>query len=288
MSYALSHLAPDRPGPHRSTRILAVANQKGGVGKTTTAVNLATALAAAGESVLLIDLDPQGNASTGLGVARENRTLGTYCVLVLHTPPGDAAAPSGIPNLSIMPAEPDLAGAEVELVGFARREYRLRDALLPLRTGVPRFDFVLIDCPPSLGLLTINALVAADAVLVPLQCEYYALEGISGLVRTIEGIKRSLNPTLQLQGIVLTMFDRRNTLSGLIEQDARGYFGDAVYATVIPRNVRVTEAPSHGKPVLLYDFRSPGAQAYIRLAAELLRRDRAAYPPLGAEADTNT
>jgi len=264
-----------------------VANQKGGVGKTTTAVNLATALAAAGEAVLLIDLDPQGNASTGLGVARENRTLGSYCVLVLHTPPGDAAASSGIPNLSIMPAEPDLAGAEVELVGFARREHRLRDALLPLRMGPPHFDFVLIDCPPSLGLLTINALVAADAVLVPLQCEYYALEGISGLVRTIDGIKRSLNPTLRLQGIVLTMFDRRNALSGLIEQDARGYFGDTVYATVIPRNVRVSEAPSHGKPVLLYDFRSPGAQAYIRLAAELLRRDRADDQPLGANLGTD-
>jgi len=264
-----------------------VANQKGGVGKTTTAVNLATALAAAGESVLLIDLDPQGNASTGLGVAREDRTLGSYCVLVLHTPPADAAAPSGIPNLSIMPAEPDLAGAEVELVGFTRREFRLRDALLPLRAGTPRFDFVLIDCPPSLGLLTINALVAADAVLVPLQCEYYALEGISGLVRTIDGIKHSLNPTLRLQGIVLTMFDRRNALSGLIEQDARSYFGDTVYTTVIPRNVRVTEAPSHGKPVLLYDFRSPGAQAYIRLAAELLRRDRAGDSSLGANFGTN-
>jgi len=168
-----------------------------------------------------------------------------------------------------------------------RREHRLRDALLPLRAGLPHFDFVLIDCPPSLGLLTINALVAADAVLVPLQCEYYALEGISGLVRTIDGIKRSLNPTLRLQGIVLTMFDRRNALSGLIEQDARGYFGDTVYATVIPRNVRVSEAPSHGKPVLLYDFRSPGAQAYIRLAAELLRRDRADDQPLGANLGTD-
>lgn len=246
------------------------------MGKTTTAVNLATALAAAGQSALLIDLDPQGNASTGLGVPPQERTLGTYCVLALGAPPLDASIPTGIPNLAIMPAEADLAGAEVELAGLSRREYRLRDALGPLRSGGARFDFVLIDCPPSLGLLTINALVAADTVLVPLQCEYYALEGISGLMRTIEGVKRSLNPALRLQGIVLTMSDRRNALSGLIEKDAREYFGDAVYATVIPRNIRVTEAPSHGKPVLLYDLRSPGAQAYIQLAAELLRQERLA------------
>jgi chromosome partitioning protein len=259
-----------------------VANQKGGVGKTTTAVNLATALAAAGETVLLIDLDPQGNASTGLGISREERTLGSYCVTVLHTPPVDAVRPTAIPNLSVIPAEPDLAGAEVELVAFDRREYRLRDALASLRETAS-FGFVLIDCPPSLGLLTVNALVAADAVLVPLQCEYYALEGISGLVRTIEAVRRTLNPALRLQGIVLTMFDRRNSLSALIADDARGFFGAAVYETVIPRNIRVTEAPSHGKPVLLYDFRSPGSQAYIRLAVELLRRERAASPPLPAE-----
>ena len=236
---------------------------------------MATALAAAGESVLLIDLDPQGNASTGLGIAREERTLGTYCTLILHTPPRDAARPTGIPNLSIIPAEPDLAGAEVELVSFERREYRLREALAPLGDAASPLDVVLIDCPPSLGLLTVNALVAADAVLVPLQCEYYALEGISGLVRTIDAVRRALNPGLRLQGIVLTMFDRRNSLSALIADDARGFFGDAVYETVIPRNVRISEAPSHGKPVLLYDFRSPGAQAYVRLAGELLRRERA-------------
>lgn len=253
---------------------MAVANQKGGVGKTTTAVNLATALAANGESVLLIDLDPQGNASTGFGIAREERTLGAYCVLILHAPLDDAARPSGIPNLSVIPAEPDLAGAEIELVALERREYRLRDALAPYRTAPCGYSFILIDCPPSLNLLTVNALVAADAVLVPLQCEFYALEGVSGLVRTIDVVRRGFNPTLRLQGVVLTMFDKRNSLSDLIATDARGFFGDAVYETVIPRNIRITEAPSHGKPVLLYDFRSAGAQAYVRLAGELLRRER--------------
>jgi chromosome partitioning protein len=265
------------------TRIFAIANQKGGVGKTTTAVNLATALAASGERVLLIDLDPQGNASTGFGIAGEDRTLGTYCVLILHTPPGDAARPSGIPNLDIIPAEPDLAGAEIEMVGMERREYRLRDALAPFRTSLQRYTYILLDCPPSLGLLTINALVAADAALVPLQCEFYALEGISGLIRTIEAVRRGLNPSLRLQGIVLTMFDKRNSLSDLVANDARGFFGSAVYETVIPRNIRITEAPSHGKPVLLYDFRSPGAQAYVRLAGELLKRERGAIPA-GAQA----
>ncbi len=257
-------------------RIIAVANQKGGVGKTTTAVNLATALAASGEFVLVIDLDPQGNASTGLGVTPEERTIGSYCVLVLHAPFEDAVRSTGIPNLSIMVAEPDLAGAEVELVNLSRREYRLADALAPLRDAEKPFGFILIDCPPSLGMLTLNALVAADAILVPLQCEYYALEGISGLMRTIEAVRRTLNPKLRLQGIVLTMFDRRNTLSTLIAEDARSYFGDAVYEIIIPRNVRITEAPSHGKPVLLYDFRSPGSQAYVQLAREVLRRERAA------------
>jgi len=270
----VSNTKPEAPSPVRPPRIFAVANQKGGVGKTTTAVNLATALAASGESVLLIDLDPQGNASTGLGIAREDRTLGAYCLLVLHAPPEDAARPTTVPNLSIVPAEPDLTGAEIELVSFERREYRLRDALASLRNGPGEYSYVLIDCPPSLGLLTVNALVAADAVLVPLQCEFYALEGISGLVHTIDAVRRGFNPALRLQGIVLTMFDRRNSLSDLIASDARGYFGSAVYETVIPRNIRVTEAPSHGKPVLLYDFRSPGAQAYVRLAGELLRRER--------------
>ncbi|MDE2582801.1 MAG: ParA family protein [Rhodospirillales bacterium] len=267
---------PDSDKAAVPAQILAISNQKGGVGKTTTAVNLATALAASNRSVLLIDLDPQGNASTGLGVAPEDRTLGSYCVLILHTPPEEAAQATGIPNLAIIPAEPDLAGAEIELVELDRRQNRLRDALAPLRTGAQRYDYVIIDCPPSLGLLTINALVAANAVLVPLQCEFYALEGISGLMRTIEAVRRGYNPTLRLSGIVLTMYDKRNNLADQVAADARGYFGPAVFNTVIPRNIRVTEAPSHGKPVLLYDIRSPGAQAYVQLAAELLRRERAA------------
>lgn len=256
-------------------RILAIANQKGGVGKTTTAINLATALAAVDERILLIDLDPQGNASTGLGVPRSDRTTGSYRLLTGDAELGEVVRETTIANLSLVTAEAGLAGAEIELVGLDRREFRLRDAVAPLRTGVSPYRFVLIDCPPSLGLLTLNGLVAADAVLVPLQCEFYALEGISGLVRTIEMVKRGLNPTLRLQGIVLTMFDRRNNLSDLVAADARGFFGETVYETVIPRNIRISEAPSHGKPVLLYDFRSPGAQAYVRLAGELMRRERA-------------
>jgi chromosome partitioning protein len=256
-------------------RILAIANQKGGVGKTTTAINLATALAAVNERVLLIDLDPQGNASTGLGIPRTDRAIGSYRLLTEDVPLLAASRVTSIPNLSLVTAEADLAGVEIELVGLDRREYRLRDALASLRTGPCPYSFVLIDCPPSLSLLTLNGLVAADAVLVPLQCEFYALEGVSGLVRTIEMVKRALNPGLRLQGIVLTMFDRRNNLSDLVAADARGFFGETVYETVIPRNIRISEAPSHGKPVLLYDFRSPGAQAYVRLAGELLRRERA-------------
>jgi chromosome partitioning protein len=260
--------APPRP------RILAVANQKGGVGKTTTAINLASALAAAGEPVLLIDLDPQGNASTGLGLGRTARGAGTYAMLLDGAPLAEVARPTFVPNLAIVPAEADLAGAEIELVATESREFRLRDALATAAVPPCAYRFILIDCPPSLGLLTLNGLVAADAVLVPLQCEFFALEGISQIMRTIEMVRRSLNPTLALQGIVLTMFDRRNNLSDLVAADARGFFGEQVYETMIPRNIRVSEAPSHGKPVLLYDFRSPGAQAYLRLAQEVLRRER--------------
>ena len=255
-------------------RTLAIANQKGGVGKTTTAVNLATALAASGKRVLLIDLDPQGNASTGLGIPRQQRGAGTYDAL-MHADAAVAMAPTAVPGLDLLPADSDLAGAEVELAGLGRREYRLRDLVARVAAGPAAYDFLVVDCPPSLGLLTLNGLVAADGILVPLQCEFYALEGISQTVRTIERVRQNLNPGLRLQGIVLTMFDRRNNLSELVAAEARSFFGDAVYATVIPRNVRVSEAPSHGKPVILYDFRSPGSQAYVQLAAELLRRERA-------------
>lgn len=262
----------EAPSPAASRRILAVANQKGGVGKTTTAINLATALAAAGERVLLIDLDPQGNASTGLGIDRAKRGPGPYAALVGEDDIDDLSIPTGIPNLHLVPADFDLAGAEVELAVMGQREYRLQQALATAASG---YTFVLIDCPPSLGLLTINALVAADAVLVPLQCEFFALEGISQLIGTIERIRQHLNPRLMLQGIVLTMFDRRNNLSELVAADVRSFFGERVYRTVIPRNVRVSEAPSHGKPVMLYDYRSPGAQAYLQLAGEVLRQERA-------------
>ncbi len=254
-------------------RIMAVANQKGGVGKTTTAINLATALAAVERSVLLIDLDPQGNASTGLGVGASKRGKGSYQVLSGMVPAEEAIQKTNIPMLSIIPADMHLAGAEVELVSIEEREYQLRRALEHADLG---FDYILIDCPPALGFLTLNALCASNSVMVPLQCEFFALEGIGHLMKTIERVRRALNPRLEIQGIVLTMFDGRNNLAAQVADDVRGYFGDKVYQTVIPRNVRTSEAPSHGKPALLYDLRCAGSQAYIRLAGELLKQERSA------------
>ena len=262
-------LEAPRPAAQRA-RIVATANQKGGVGKTTTAINLATALAAVGKRILLIDLDAQGNAGTGLGIESQGRETTSYEVLLDGAPLADALVESGVPNLWLVPSSVDLSGADVELAAAPRREFRLRDALAGV-TG--RFDLVLIDCPPALNLLTINALAAADSVLVPLQCEYYALEGLSQLVKTIERVQATLNPALELQGLVLTMYDRRSNLCQLVAEDVRTHFGSKVYDTVIPRNVKISEAPSHGKPVLLYDHRCTGSQAYIHLAMEMMRRE---------------
>lgn len=252
-------------------RILAIANRKGGVGKTTTTVNVATAMAAAGKKVLVIDLDPQGNASTSMGVDKKGSMTSSYEVLLGSARLTDAVVWTEIPGFSIVPSSPDLAAAEIELVEMEKREFALKRALA--KEGV-NYDYVLIDCPPSLSLVTINALVAADAIIVPLQCEFLALEGVSDLIRNINIIKKNFNPSLTLHGVVLTMYDKRNNLTQMVEDDVRHFFGKKVYDTVIPRNVKISEAPSHGKPVLLYDFKCPGSQAYIGLTKEVLKRER--------------
>ena len=255
---------------HDVPRLLAVANQKGGVGKTTTAINLATALCAVGKKVLLIDLDPQGNASTGLGIKRSLIRASAYDVLFGDAAVHDAAVDTKVPKLSIVPSSIHLSGAEIELVTAHNREYRLRDAL---RRPLP-YDYVILDCPPSLNLLTLNAMVAVDSVIVPLQCEFYALEGLSHLTKTVERVRKQFNPRLDIQGVVLTMYDQRNNLTSMVERDVRTYFGDKVYKTVIPRNVRLSEAPSYGLPAIVYDMKCAGAQAYIHLASEVIKRER--------------
>jgi chromosome partitioning protein len=258
-------------------RTLVLANQKGGVGKTTTAINLGTALAAIGEKVLILDLDPQGNASTGLGLDRKNRPVSTYHVLTGEASLESAITPTVVPRLFVAPSTLDLLGVELEISGERDRVQRLKKAISTLMTSEVSdpFTYILIDCPPSLNLLTINALTAADAVLVPLQCEFFALEGLSQLLKTVEQVRSALNPDLTIHGVVLTMFDPRNNLSGQVVADVRQFMGSKVYETMIPRNVRVSEAPSHGKPVLLYDLNCAGSQAYLRLASEIIQRERA-------------
>jgi chromosome partitioning protein len=275
------------------TRVIVIANQKGGVGKTTTAINLGTALAAVGKAVLVVDVDPQGNASTGLGITKHQRGVSIYEVLIGHAQLHEAIVPTQIPGLHVVPATSELAGAEMELVGVPRRSFRLRDALesymhkfdAPVEKSdstavsmdvnkIVHYDYILIDCPPSLNLLTINAMTAANGLLVPLQCEFFALEGLSQLLRTIDLVRGSLNPGLEIQGVVLTMFDKRNNLSEQVAEDVRQHLGEKVYQTIIPRNVRISEAPSHGLPALLYDLKSAGSQAYIKLAGELIQREK--------------
>ncbi len=260
-------------------RVLVLANQKGGVGKTTTAINLGTALAAIGETVLIIDLDPQGNASTGLGIDRKHRKVSTFEVMTGERALDAAIQATAVPRLYVAPSTLDLLGVELAIADQKDRNYRLRNALRSMagRNVLPsgeRITYVLVDCPPSLNLLTINALAASDSVLVPLQCEFFALEGLSQLLSTVEQVKRSLNPGLTIHGVVLTMFDSRNNLAGQVVADVRAFLGDKVYETVIPRNVRVSEAPSYGKPVLLYDLKCNGSQAYLKLASEVIRRER--------------
>ena len=257
-------------------RVLALANQKGGVGKTTTAINLGTALAAIGERVLIVDLDPQGNASTGLGIDVQARRLSTYDVLMDGLALQDCAQEIAVPDLWVAPSTLDLLGVELGIAAERDRAQRLKNAITAMaaKEDAEAFTYVLVDCPPSFNLLTINALTASDAVVVPLQCEFFALEGLSQLLKTVEQVKAALNPRLGIHGVVLTMFDPRNNLSNQVVDDVRRYMGQKVYDTVIPRNVRVSEAPSHGKPALLYDFKCAGSQAYLKLASEVIARER--------------
>jgi chromosome partitioning protein len=283
---ARARIAPDaaqQPEPRtapRGLRVLAIANQKGGVGKTTTAINLGTALAAIDENVLIIDLDPQGNASTGLGIDRRNRRRSTYDVLVGTETLRAVIQPTLVPRLSIAPSTLDLLGVELEIASRRDRAHCLKSAVAALaaeqrdQPQAEAFTYALIDCPPSLNLLTMNAMSTAHGVLVPLQCEFFALEGLSQLLATVEQVRETLNPALIIHGIVLTMFDSRNSLASQVVADVRGFMGDKVYETVIPRNVRVSEAPSHGKPVLLYDLKCSGSQAYLKLASEVIQRER--------------
>jgi chromosome partitioning protein len=262
--------------------VLALANQKGGVGKTTTAINLGTALAAIGEEVLIIDLDPQGNASTGLGIDRRARAISTYDILVGEARLDEALVPTAVPRLTVAPSTLDNLGVELEIAAAPDRAFRLRQAIADHARAaaedqdgaIKAFTYVLIDCPPSLNLLTVNAMAAAHSILVPLQCEFFALEGLSQLLQTVEQVKRSLNPQLSIHGIVLTMYDSRNNLSAQVVNDVRTHMGDTVYETIIPRNVRVSEAPSYGKPALLYDLKCTGSQAYLKLASEIIQRER--------------
>jgi chromosome partitioning protein len=269
--------APNRP------RVLAIANQKGGVGKTTTAINLGTALAAIDERVLIVDLDPQGNASTGLGVDYKSRKISTYDALLGEASLAQTVRETAVPHLHIAPSTVDLSGFDLEISTASDRAFRLRNAIGSLarptrdadgKVSNDGYSYALVDCPPSLNLLTINAMAAADAILVPLQCEFFALEGLSQLLKTVEEVKRSLNPNLSIHGVVLTMYDARNNLSDQVVADVRQFMGEKVYETVIPRNVRVSEAPSYGKPVLLYDFKCVGSQAYLKLASEIVQRER--------------
>ena len=258
-------------------RIISLANQKGGVGKTTTAINLGTALAAIGERVLIVDLDPQGNASTGLGIDRRDRRASTYDVLTGDVSLRESVVPTAVPRLHIAPSTMDLSGLELELGHTRDRAFRLRNAIEALNANVsPEADFtyVLIDCPPSLNLLTVNAMAASDAILVPVQCEFFALEGLSQLLQTVEQVRSTLNPELSIHGIVLTMYDSRNNLSNQVVADVRQFMGKKVYETMIPRNVRISEAPSYGKPVLVYDLKCAGSEAYLRLATEVIQRER--------------